>query len=271
MIDKASWAPHVLSIELKKALSYRLDFWINFLVSTSIEIAVAYFLWKAIFTARDVTTMEGYSFYGLVFYYLFASFSIRIARGSERGYISQEIYDGGLTRYLLYPLSFLGYKYITHFSQQLLAIIQLILAFIFLMIFLGPPLDQNVSAFSFLAGLFTCLIAGILHFALASCLEMVAFWQDVIWNLMVMLRFVIMLLGGGMIPLTFFPEWGQKIVSLTPFPLLVTFPVKTFLGQITLHDWLINIGLLALWALLFSGLAAWIWARGTRRYSGVGI
>jgi ABC-2 type transport system permease protein len=136
---------------------------------------------------------------------------------------------------------------------------------------MGVPADQNITIATVVAGIVTCLIAGILHFAITTCLELVAFWQDVIWNLMVMLRFIVMLLGGGMIPIAFFPEWGQKLVALTPFPALIAFPVRTFLGQVTLGEWFSNIGVLAFWTVIFAGLAAIIWNRGVRQYSGVGI
>jgi ABC-type uncharacterized transport system permease subunit len=76
------WAPHVLSIELKKAFSYRVDFWIQFLIGTTADLMVSYFLWRAIFSTRAVSEME-------VYYYFFATFASRIARGAERGYLSQ--------------------------------------------------------------------------------------------------------------------------------------------------------------------------------------
>ena len=255
----AVWAPHVLSIELKKALSYRVDFWILFFFGAATEIGVAYFLWKAVFESQGSTTMAGYSFHAIVFYYLFASFAVRISRGSERGYLSQDIYDGGLTRYLLYPVSFLGYKFVTHIAQQLLGIFQLLIAFGALALLMGLPPDQNISAGSLLAGVATCLLAGVLHFAMTACLELVAFWQDVIWNLMVMLRFIVGLLGGGLIPLAFFPEWGQKLVQYTPFPALINFPARTFLGQISFSEWLGGIGLISLWTIIFASIAVFIW------------
>jgi ABC-2 type transport system permease protein len=271
MTESWSWAPHVLSIELKKAVSYRVDFWIQFVVGTATDIAVAYFLWKAMFLANHTEIMQGFTFQGIIFYYLFATFAARIARGSERGYISAEIYDGGLTRYLLYPLPFLGYKLITHFSQQILAIIQLVLAFAVLLWLMGAPSEQHLSTGSFLAGIGTCLLAGYLHFVVASCIELVAFWQDVVWNLMVMLRFTIMLVGGGAVPLSFFPDWGRKLAMATPFPLIINFPVNTFLGRLSGPEWLANVGALCLWAAFFTWLLSQVWKRGTKQYSGVGI
>lgn len=271
MMSQWSWVPHVLSIELKKAFSYRVAFWVQFLIGTGADLSISYFLWWAIFQARGESTIQGFTFHGLILYYVFATFSSKITRGNDRGYISTDIYEGTLTRYLLYPLPFFPYKLVTHFTQQLLGMIQLLFTLSLFALIIGLPGGNHVTVFTFLAGCFTCVLAGYLHFTMMSCLEMVAFWQDVVWNLMVMLRFMMNLLGGQMIPLAFFPEWGQKIIAYTPFPALVSFPARTFLGDITLNEWLWQAGMLALWALVFTFLANRVWIRGTKQYSGVGI
>jgi ABC-2 type transport system permease protein len=265
------WVPYVFSIELKKVFSYRVAFWVQFFMGTGTEIVVAYLVWKAVFSAAGVTEMQGFTFHGLVLYNLFSSFAVKITKGSERGYIAQEIYDGGLTRYLLYPLPFFPYKYVTHVAQQMFAIVQLLMTLGIFALVINDRGGQHVTAGSLGAGIVTCIFAGYLHFLISSCLELVAFWQDVIWNIMVMLRFCMSLLGGAMIPLAFFPEWGRKLVLLTPFPSIISFPVRTFLGQVGPDEWLHNIGLLAAWALAFTLLLMWIWQRGSKRYSGVGI
>lgn len=265
-----AWAPHVLSIELKKAFSYRAQFWVQFVLTTATELGVAFFLWHSIFTDLGVNQMQGYSFTGLMYYYLFATFAARITRGNDRGYISDDIYDGGLTRYLLYPLPFLGYKFVTHFTQQLLRIFQLLLAFAFVRWAVGAP-GPDVSAGTFLAGCLTCVLVGYLHFTIMSCLEMVAFWQDVVWNLLVMQQFAVNLLGGALVPLAFFPEWARHLANLTPFPLVVAFPARVFLGEVGVGEWLALAALSALWSLAFTLVAREIWRRGTLRYSGVGI
>jgi ABC-2 type transport system permease protein len=264
-----TWAKHVLSIELKKAFSYRIAFWVQFVLGTATELGVAFFLWRAIFASASTERLHGFTFHSILYYYLFASFASKITRGADRGYFSQEIYDGTLTRYLLYPVPFLGYKFVTHLAQQLLGLAQLLLAWGILRLAIGP--SESASFGTLLAGALTCSLTGYLHFNLMSCLEMVAFWQDVVWNLMVMLRMIMNLLGGALVPLAFFPEWGRHLVMLTPFPTLVAFPARVFLGQVSLHEWLVNAGLLAFWSVVFTLLAREIWSRGIRQYSGVGV
>ncbi len=271
MIASLHWVPHVLAIELKKAFSYRVNFWALFIMGTGTELAVAYYVWKSVFAATGATELAGYTFHGLVFYSLFANVASKITRGTDKGYISQDIYDGGLTRYLLYPLPFFPYKYVTHITQQLLGVFQLVIALALVWFALGDLGGQNITFQSFCAGVLTSMMAGYVHFVMMSCLELVAFWQDVVWNIMVMLRFVMNLLGGVMLPIAFFPEWGQKVAYLTPFPAIISFPARTFLGQVDLTEWLTNMAILAGWGFVISLLLGWIWRKGTKQYSGVGI
>jgi len=265
------WVRHVLILELKKIFSYRVVFWVQFFAGTGCELAVAYFVWKAVYEVTGRSEISGFTFHGLVLYSLFASFSAKISRGTDRGYISQEIYDGGLTRYLLYPLPFFPYKYVTHIAQQIMGTVQLLIATPLLLYVVGDFGGQNLTLGSFVAGVLTCFLVGYLHFLMTSALELVAFWQDVVWNILVMLRFCVGLLGGGMIPLAFFPSWAQRLIQFTPFPLLVSFPTRTFLGQVSLQEWTLSLGLLLGWSMIFTLLVNWIWLRGVKQYSGVGV
>ena len=67
---------------------------------------------------------------------------------------------------------------------------------------------------------------------MAGSLEMVAFWHDSVWSLMAMLRMSLTLSGGGLIPLSLFPERARTVLALLPFSYLISFPIRCFLGQV---------------------------------------
>ena len=269
--ESLAWAPHVLAIEIKKLVSYRVAFWVRYILGTLTEVLVAYFLWDAIFTQSGAQSLHGFSFHGIVFYYVFSALVGRMIQTAEQGGISDDIYQGGLTRYLLYPLSFLQYKYVGFFGQQLTGFLQLGVGFGIAAMIWGLPADQNITVGSFIMGMGTTLLAGCLMFLMNACLELIAFWQDTVWNLMAMLRFIGNLLGGVLFPLVFFPEWGQRFVQFTPFPLLFSFPVRCYLGQVDATEWVTKSIQLCGWIFMVSLLLSWIWKKGTRVYSGVGI
>ncbi len=267
------WIKMVAAMELKKSLTYRVHFWVQFVGHVGAELLVAYFLWKAVFETRNTTSIGGFSLLTMTYYYLFSACSLRIVRGGEgeAGYISTDIYDGSLTRYLLYPLPFLGFKYVAHLAQQGIGILQLLLVFLFVSTVIGFPNESSISLFTLMAGIATSLFVGYLYYLLQVCIEMVAFWQDVVWNLMAMFRMTTIFFGGAVLPLAFFPDWGRTVAHFTPFPLLISYPVKTFLGQITLFEWLESFALFIGWVLFLTLLSRWIWTRGVKQYSGVGI
>jgi ABC-2 type transport system permease protein len=256
-------------IEIKKMLSYRADFWIGFVGNVLSQFGVAFFLWKAIFAARGVDRMEGYTFGGLMLYYLMVPLTERIVFGQDMGYMSNEIYGGGLSRYLLYPVSFFRIKYAGTLAQASMSLLQMLLTLsVFLLIF-RRPMDLHWRALAMTLPVFA--LAGLLHFFLTACLEMAAFWADNVWSIMVFNRMITHLLGGGLIPLAFFPKGARFVLDCLPFPRVVSFPIRCLLGQVESGEWIKGMGMTAAWTLVFALIASRIWNRGLRGYSGVGI
>ena len=265
------WVPHAFSLEIRKVLSYRVDFWLNFGGTVAVQLAVAYFLWRAIFDANGVDTMGGFGFSALMLYYVMVPLVDRMVRGQEMNFLSGEIYDGTLTRYLIYPISVLGYKYVAHLSAAGLFLLQLLLALGAFALLVGLPPDRTLSPWSFAAGIIAALGAGIMYFLLACALEMIAFWADNVWSILLILRFAIHFLGGGLIPLSFFPEWFEAGSAYLPFVYMLGFPVRAFLGEIAPGELLFGLGVILFWTSVFGTVASVIWRRGLRQYTGVGI
>lgn len=256
-------------MEVKKIVSYRMAFWFGFSGNVLSQICVAFFLWSAIFASKGAEQIGGYTFGALMLYYLLVPLVERVVHGQEMGYIAGEIYDGGLSRYLIYPVSFFRVKYLAHLAQSTVFLAQMALAVsIFLFAFRGPNALGALSAAKAMPVLFA---SGLLFFIISMNLEMTAFWADNVWSLSVMHRMLTHLLGGGLIPLAFFPQWAQTLLDWLPFTRLVSFPIRCLLGQVDTFEWIRGLGLTAGWALLFAGTGALIWRKGLRGYSGVGI
>ncbi len=262
---------HFFILELKKILTFRAEFWIGFLGSIATQFAVAFFLWLAIFTSLGVERLEGYTFTALMLYYLMVPLVERTVMGPEMGFLSAEIYEGTLTRYLVYPMPLFRYKYVAHLATSSVFAVQLLSVLgIFLLLF-GMPAGANVSFTSILMAFTAMGFASLLYFALAGILEMVAFWADNVWSLLILNRMVTSLLGGGLIPLTFFPEWSRVALEFLPFSKLLYFPLQCLLGQVSFSEWIFGLFVTSLWIVLLGIGAAWIWRRGSRQYAGVGI
>lgn len=268
------WPGIVFIIELRKSLAYRLDFWVKFFGSIAVHICVAYFLWKAVYTSSGQTQIGGYTFEAMMMYAVLVSFVERMTvnvDGASRGILSTEIYDGGLTRYLIYPVPVLGYKYISFFANCVPIAFQLVLSVAVISMFFDLPPDASIRLSQLALGLVATVLGGAMYFLLLCLFDMVAFWADGIWSLTVMLRFAVMFSGGGVLALSLLPEGLQTILRASPFSYVFAVPLELFLGRISAAQWFALLPAYCGWMLLFYVIVRFVWSRGTREYSGIGL
>jgi ABC-2 type transport system permease protein len=270
-VSKLGWVLYVYAVELKKAFAYRADFWVQVVVSVLTELAIAYFLWSSIFAHRGVQELGGYTFPSLMLYYLLGTMTSKVLVGPEYGFMSTEIYEGSLTRYLVYPVSFFIYKFAAYLAKASVAMFQMLFMLIVFAATFGLPEDAHVTIPSIGMGLVAISVSTLLYFSIASILEMVSFWADNVWSLMVMLRFTTALLGGAILPLTLFPEHFRAVVEALPFHFLVSFPVGTFMGRYSPDQWALGLAGTLVWSCVFLAIGGLVWRRGTIQYSGVGV
>lgn len=264
---------HVVSLEARKSMSYRADFWINALLSFFASLGVVAYLWWSIFQASGSATIGGWTFHGMLLYYVLVILSGKLVRGEEfgGGQISQDIYDGGLSKYLVYPTSYFRFKYAQALGGLVPALVQLALFGAIAPLLLALPEDQRPTWAGALMGAVSLGLANLLYFTLALPIQGVAFWADNVWSLSVLLRFGSGLLGGAMLPLDLFPDWAQRVLDWLPFRYLFDFPVNTLLGRIGPAEWLRGVAVGLAWTAIAALGARFVWKRGEKAYTGVGI
>jgi ABC-2 type transport system permease protein len=261
----------VFSIECRKLMSYRADFWINSVVGFVAHFGVMYYLWRAIFSG-PAERIGGYTFEGMLLYYLLVILIGKLVRGAEHTHdISVDIYEGTLSRYIVYPTSYFGFKYAQHLGLMLPGLVQLALFGLLYLLILPVPAEATVTPGSVAMAAVSILIANLMYYTLAAPLQAVAFWADNVWSLVVMQRFATALLGGAMLPLSLFPAWSRPVLDALPFRYLYDFPVGTLIGRIGPRAWLIGVAVSLAWWLAMAGVTRIVWRRGMLSYTGVGI
>lgn len=263
------WAKEIFVMECQRTLSYRIDFWLQFVVIVVTEIGVAYYLWSSIFAQNNAAVIGGMTFQQIIVYYALIPFVTRIVKSADDFMISREIFEGSINKYLIYPLSFTFYKFIQRFAFSAMAVVQLLIGMAVLSFFL--PLHNYLSVQGFILGLCICLFSFGLYFVMSYVLELMAFWFDSVWSLGVMLRFITMFFGGAFIPLELFPSWLLKIIYYTPFPYLFSLPMQAFLGKATPEQLWQGVGVTVMWIIPIALLSSVVLKAGYKKYSGVGI
>ena len=270
MRTKLLWS--IFSVEVRKRMSYRADFWINSVVGILVTLSVFWFLTYAMFAASGQPTLGGYTERGMILYYIFVTLMGRIVQSNEMEMgISQDIYEGSLTRYLIYPVSYKSVKYAEQVGSVAPQLIQLTLFGFLAPLIVGIPPEVQITPASVAMGLTSLILANALHFLLVIPIQAIAFWADNVWSLMIAQRIAITFLGGQLVPISLFPEWTQAILLWLPFPYLYSFPTRSLMGSVSLAEWAFGIVVGTLWCALAAGIGRWIWRRGDLQYSGVGI
>ena len=265
-----NWWPHVVSLEFRKILVFRTEFWVTFLGQALVQLVIARSLWTAIFEEQRVTEMNGFTLPMLTLYYVIVPIGTRILTGENIGFLSREIYEGTFTRYLLYPLSWFQYKTLTYFSYSLFYALQLMVFFLGYKLFLTGGISASEFG-NLLLGIALFLVSSLMYLLMSMAVELLALWADNIWSLMVMLRFFSNFLGGALIPLAFFPEQAREILSYTPFPNLVSLPARTIMGLTSAQEIFKGLLVIGFWGVILAFLVNLLWQRGQKKYNGVGI
>lgn len=262
----------VFILQALKLMSYRVDFWLTSFVTVGVELLIVYVLWTAIFRETGLTEIGGYTLGGMIAYYLLVLLAGKLVRGTERDYtIAADIYEGSLTRYLLYPFPYYGFKYAEHLGNLLPGLLQLALFGGTALLVLPVSVEHEVGPATIAMAVVSIAVANLLNFLMVYPLQLVAFWADNVWSLSVMLRFVVALLGGQLLPLTLFPEWAQRGLAVLPFQYLYYFPVSTLLGSVGVEEWAAGLAVALGWCALIGLATRAVWRRGLRTYTGVGI
>ncbi len=259
-------------IETRKLMSYRVDFWLSAVIGFVVHVAIAFFLWRAIFDASGSERVGGYDFESMVLYYVLVSLFGKVVRGPEfPSDVSQDIYEGGLSRYLVYPTNYFLFRYAQHLGNLAPALVQLALFGTLCPIVLAVP-DGFAPGFGAIAGTAAALLVGnALHYLLMLPVQLVAFWADNVWSLAVMMRLVAMLLGGFLVPLSLFPGGAEEAARFLPFPYLFHFPVEIVMGRLSPLAWAEGMGIALAWCGVLALVSSAVWQRGKLVYSGVGI
>lgn len=263
---------HVLGIEAKARFSYRTEFWLGALAGFAADFGVVWFLWVAVFTTSGKEMIGGRNLDGTIFYYLAVILLAKVVRGNRfEGAASQDIYEGTLNRYLLFPAPYLWLKYAQHLGMMVPALVEIVLFGGVAVAFLDFPPGMHVTIGTVGMALGALAVGNLLYFLMEFALRLVAFWADNVWSLEVAMWFCASILGGWMLPLSVFPGWAHGVMDLLPFRFFFDFPARALLGEIAAGDWARLMALGAGWCCVFGVIGWLIWHRGQLQYTGVGI
>lgn len=217
-------------INWEQSLVYRLNFTL-WRVRSVLQLLLVYFIWWTVF--QNQTQVFGYTQMTILTYILVSAVIRAITLSSRVIDVAGQINEGSIANFLVKPLSFIGYFFVRDIADKLLNILFVMFEITILIYFLKPLvfLQTNLA----ILGLFTLatFLALLLYFLMAFVLGLSAFWLENSWGPYFLLLTFVESLGGGLFPIDILPKVLAQALMLTPFPYLIYFPAKVYLGTMT--------------------------------------
>jgi ABC-2 type transport system permease protein len=256
-----------IKIAFKDILAYKFAVAI-WTIITPITLAVYYFLWKAIYTYAGEAVIRGYTFNELISYFILIQLTGMFVWTNMDQTLSNNIRYGTLVNKLIRPVGLFKSTLLQEIGQT---------AFVFA-VQAAPLLAVGAVFFGLSFTTWPALGLAIISFILSVVLSLTfvffvglsAFWLTRYQGVRRVRDGLTWFLGGGVIPLTFFPPFWQKVFSLLPFQYMQYAPVQIYLGKYAGLAALGVMGFQVFWIAIFYLLIRFIWPRAMAHFSAVG-
>ena len=248
-------------------LTYRLNF-VMWRVRTVVWLISAYFLWLAILP-------EGFSLFGydqrIIITYILVGAVLSSIVASARSYaIGDEINRGDLSNFLMRPINYFLFWAARDLGDKAINITFSLIELAILLVLLRPPLLIQQDLLYLFLFIFSICIAVILEFFFNFLLGFIGFWSPEVWGPRFLFSIVIGFFSGGLFPLDMLPSPIYTFFQVLPFTYVLFFPLKIYLGQLSIPDVLFGFCVASLWAAILYVLVKFFWGKGLRLYTAQG-
>lgn len=181
-----------------------------------------------------------------------------------------DIQQGGLSRYLLKPFSYIRSKFFEELPWRIIQGMFGVIIFIGFWIFFGSfvTLAHTPAAILLAVGIAVC--GYIISFLFKMIVGISALWFTDSSGLQQLVEAILFIFAGMLMPLEFLPKTVQQAAYAMPFSYIIYFPLMAFQGQLTHGESLRTIGIQIVWILLLAGIYQVMWKKGIRLFTGLG-
>lgn len=251
----------------EEMLTYRLNFFV-WRIRSVVFILTFYFLWAVIIPKNG--ELFGYTQSQMLTYILGTSLLSAIVVSSRSHSIGEDINTGTLSNYLIKPMSYFGYYFSKDLGDKAMNMLFSIIELIGLFLLLQPPLFLQTNSVSLFLFFVTIGLGLILFFFFNVLLGLIGFWSNDVWAPRFIFFMTLNFFAGIYFPLDILPASIYAIYQLLPFPYLLYFPIKIYLGTLSFPEIFIGICITSFWIFIMYFVVKAIWRKGLVVYTAEG-
>ena len=183
-------------------------------------------LWRATYAASGQEVISGMSLNDTMWYFLAAE-TIMISKPRVYRAISDAVKDGSIVYLLNKPYDFLLYQLSTNLGDLTARLLgNILLGGVLVWLMVGPPPALWALPLLLIAYLFAWLI----DFTISSLIGLAAFAAEEVAPFDWIYSKLLLVAGGVLIPLDFFPEWLRQVCQALPFAYTIYGPARFFIS-----------------------------------------
>ncbi len=250
-----------------ETFAYRISF-IIWRVRFVLQVLTLYVLWIAVIPKDG--NLFGYSQSLMLTYIIGTSLIGTLVMSSKTVNIGSEINEGQLSSHLLKPVHYLVYYFVKDIGDKGINVVFAIGELLLLFIFLRPPLFFQTDLVIISLSIIATLLALLLYFFFSALMGLFGFWSNETWGPRFIFFQLLMFFSGGLFPLDILPKTFFELIAFLPFPYLMYFPLKIYLGQLAFPEVIKGIAIALVWIFVMYKITLFSWQKGLRVYTAQG-
>ena len=249
------------------AFAYRLSFLI-WRIRNVVQYLLAYLFWIAVIPSNS--SVLGYTQNEIITYTFGSMIVVSIVFSTLTPNIASEINEGKLSQYLLQPTSYIKFWFGKDIADKALNILFSVIELSILFFLLHPPVFLQTQLVTLFLSLLTICLAVILYFFFSIILSLYGFWSNESWGVRFIFQQLVSFLSGAIFPLDMLPKPIFGLFQALPFPYMLFFPLKVYMGELSSHEIMIGLLVMVFWIQALYLLTYGIWRIGLRSYTAQG-
>ena len=214
-------------------------------------------VWWAIYSFSPEQEIAGYLFPQMLMYVVLSAVVGEAIYTDTMGQINEDVKWGLIGMRLMKPINYrvqLGFTAMGSFLARLLIIGVPVITVGTIVVVFGFGL-HGIEWYNILLFLPATALSAIMYDTFGFLFGQLAFRTQAMFGVASMSQLVISFLSGGVVPIALFPAWAGSALYYTPFPTIVSLPVRIFLGQVGWSEMLIGFAVSVGWIIVLNVLA----------------
>jgi len=256
----------VFGIYFQEGLAYRASglIWILTDVTTAVTMPL---VWSH---ASSTGAIGGFKTSDFVLYYLCMLMLGSFITSHIMWELATEIKEGQFSTALLRPINFFQLCYARNLSWRIIRC-SLFLPFFLILLFFYRGLLGEATLFLGWQFWASFILGHFVSFTFVMMMSMLALYTQEVYSIFELYYVPMLFLSGQLFPVSLLPPWAATLAKLFPFYFTTGAPTEILIGRVSGDALLPTLGIQVLWIVITSVAAKFLWKRGLRHYTGVGM